>query len=1261
LLLIAIANIFSAVPIVFYSTENFPEVDVKFMLVNNTNNVLTSMTQQDAGIIFYDNGVPLNLTSFNTSEVSTDKAYIVIAFDLSISCRTNNPADFTFAVDAANKYISYLADGQTDASLISISTIPSVELDFTSSMSSLAALVNDFTAKNFGNLYRGITLENTGALSVLENVNTSNKSILLITQGIISSDEAELIISKSKQAGIKINILYINNTVPKNINRIADETGGYCINKQTMNKIGLPVFATMAKLSEGYTPYSLTANASLNCDGEHIFKLNTNYYSFSEIITEADDIKLTRIEINPGAIEFPFVKPGASETKKVTIYARNSNLTIDNIYLDNLLFSVVSGLPTTFPYFLSKDDSLELQIKFSPVDSCISFTRLLITSDACLYDTLFLTGGYPNVPPRISSIKIVNPECNDVLIVGDTIEIEWNGVLPNDVVSIFSQNVEDVVDTIAKNIIGLKRQFIIKDNGQEDSINFIVNQMWPNNIGKTLDFRHSSPVLSAYFNNYEDRIITMDNDNFVTIWNANSGDKIYTFPKFNKKVNYAIYAPNPRSVDDNYIGIVSEDSCVYIYDANDYSIYWKYNTATEVVFSIEFSSDCKYAVISLGNGYFEILDIEKKQRILKQYINAENCRFAIFHPTKQYEIMAISYYTGIIRFYDIEGNLLDTIDARGEKQILNTEYVCYNYDGSKVLITNYQDLTADLIDRFTGNLIYSLSHNESGITNNLIYSATFFHKENAILDDEDYILTSGKDGILRRWNVSDGSPSASDFVFVEHKLAVNTGVLSKDGWRMLSSSDDSTAKIWNLNQKILQSDTTCKLRIAYAKGKVYDTLDFGSVFQGEIILKTFDSAFTNICDFSYNIRAIRIVGDNFTDFNIIDEFDFPMNINGLRNIGFNIAFRPTLLGKRTAKIQIVLPNDTMYIVLIGIGLNIGLQPLCELIDFRNTFIDDYKDTLLAVAVNISDTIINIENINLTGPQKSNYKFITNNNNLLNPGDTLFAAIRFFPLTIGKKNMVMNIKHSYHSYPLNFNFTGKGVSIINDTVQISINNLNAGIGETINCPIMLNTLTHNNISDIKEITFSLIFNSSILYPRTNSNEVKILDSKYLDNGNKIIRISIPYKLGSQQIDGLQFLALWGNDTTTDIQIINSISFNNSRCYIVGNTATFNLINVYYAGGTRLFDEKGKLVLYQNVPNPVIDETKIEFELIESGLTSFDIYDITGSHIMNMFYEYKPKGTYTIKLDVEKVEKLNAGMYYYILENASHKQIRTMLIK
>ena len=1260
LLMLVNIKVFSAAPIFFYSTENFPTVNVKFMLVDNSNRVVTNLSQSTAGINFLDNNVSMNITSFNTSAPPVDKASTVIAFDLSISGRTDNPDEFGYAKDIINNVISYLDPAQCKVALISVSSIPSIEADFTASMTDISGLVGGFSVRSFGNLYRGITLANTGALAVLENETNTNKSILLVTQGIISADERDLIIAKAKENNAKINILYISKTIPSNIRKIAEETGGYCINKEMMDKIGLHIFSSIAKLSEGYTPYSLTANGIVNCDGKHNFRLNTNNYGSNDFSVEIDNILLTKIETNPQTLEFPFVKPTTNKTDSVTIYSRNTDLTINAIYTDNSSFTI-SGLPS-FPYNLKKDDSLKLKISFSPVDSCISFSRLLIVSNACNYDTLFMTGGYPNVAPRTPTIKIINPKCNDVLIIGDTIEIEWNGVLPTDVVSLFSGKLtptDTTADTIARNVVGLKHKYAIEDNGKEDSIKFFIKQNWPNNIGKTLDFKHDAPVLSAYWNNYQDRIVTTDNDNFLTIWNANTGAKIHTFPKFSKTLRHAKYAPN-NSINDTYIGVPCYDSCVYFFDANDFSTYWRYKTSVERVHSIEFSPDGKYAVIGLENGMFELLDIEKRTSILRKYSNDETCLFSVFHPTKQ-EIMTISNYAGVIRFFNFDGEPLDTIDVKQGYKSVSAEHVCYNPYGNLVLFTNMSASTADLIDRATGEILYSIVHpKEDTNSGTIYYSALFYSDPNSFGGLSDCILTSCEDATIRRWNISDGSPTDVDHIFAEHKGPVNTAMLSKDGWRLLSSSADSTAKIWNLNQKTLQSDTTCMFRIAYARGNVVDTLDLGNAFQSEIIIKTFESAYANICDFNYNIKAIRIVGDNPADFLLVDEFDFPMNINEAGKIDFNIAFRPTEQGTRNAKIQIIIPNDTLYIHLVGVGLNIGLRPLCELIDFRDVFIDDYKDTLLPIAVNISDNIITITNIYLTGPQKANFKFITDNTGVsLYPNDTLFSEIRFFPLTTGRKNAVMNIQHTYHLHPLSFNVMGKGMPIVNDTIQITINNFTGEQGQIINCPIAMNTLTHNNnIADLNEIIFSIVYNSTLIYPMTYSNEVRISNTNLLNNGYSITDITIPYKPGQQRIDGLQFVGLLGNDTTTNIQIVNTKTISYLRYYVAGNTSIFNLINNCNAGGTRLFDENGKLALNQNVPNPSVNETKIDFELLENGYASLDIYDIAGKHIINVFAEHKQKGSYSITLDTKA---LLPGIYYYILYNARQQKIQSMLVE
>lgn len=210
----------------------------------------------------------------------------------------------------------------------------------------------------------------------------------------------------------------------------------------------------------------------------------------------------------------------------------------------------------------------------------------------------------------------------------------------------------------------------------------------------------------------------------------------------------------------------------------------------------------------------------------------------------------------------------------------------------------------------------------------------------------------------------------------------------------------------------MQTDTSCFLPVAYAKCELVDTARFNDTYISKISIKALKQYFKNICNFGYNIRAIRIVGNNPTDFELMDEFDYPIKINALEALDFNIIFRPQAEGLRTAKLQIIIPNDTIYIELIGTGINVGLQPICELINFGNISVNDYKDTLVALAVNSSNSDINLSNITLTGPQQNNFNIrILNANNTLKPQDTLFTFVRFYSTTLGRKYATLNVRNS----------------------------------------------------------------------------------------------------------------------------------------------------------------------------------------------------------------------------------------------------------
>jgi len=167
------------------------------------------------------------------------------------------------------------------------------------------------------------------------------------------------------------------------------------------------------------------------------------------------------------------------------------------------------------------------------------------------------------------------------------------------------------------------------------------------------------------------------------------------------------------------------------------------------------------------------------------------------------------------------------------------------------------------------------------------------------------------------------------------------------------------------------------------------------------------------------VLSIRLIGEHPTDFALLDEFYFPKLVGGFAGIDFNITFRPSAEGVRSAMLQIIIPLDTFYIQLIGNGALFGIEQLSELIHFGNVYIDDYKDTIVPLAINRTDEDLDLLDVFPSGTLNNSFKIldIIPKNGKLKPNDTLFVSVRFIPMTIGRKNAIINLQHNHNDYLL----------------------------------------------------------------------------------------------------------------------------------------------------------------------------------------------------------------------------------------------------
>ena len=155
------------------------------------------------------------------------------------------------------------------------------------------------------------------------------------------------------------------------------------------------------------------------------------------------------------------------------------------------------------------------------------------------------------------------------------------------------------------------------------------------------------------------------------------------------------------------------------------------------------------------------------------------------------------------------------------------------------------------------------------------------------------------------------------------------------------------------------------------------------------------------------------------------------------------------------------------------------------------------------------------------------------------------------------------------------------------------------------------------------------------------------------------------------EGHSGMAIWGDDETTSEkegmlngETFSIVLFDKSEDLITelevngwekgNNVFSKDGISVISSISTSTVIEQ-ELELYQNVPNPVMDNTSISFYLPEDGNVRLTVSNTIGQEIMTLASDNYTKGMHTIQMDANT---MSTGVYFYKLE-AKNKSITKQL--
>ncbi len=952
------------------------------------------------------------------------------------------------------------------------------------------------------------------------------------------------------------------------------------------------------------------------------------YSLFSFLILSAEENP--KLNYVPQFYDFGSVLPGNTNTVDIILKTSGQDILIKRTGINSSVFKIIEGNIIT-PTILRNNDSILIKIEFAPTDSNLIYGEIFIETDSIFTNKITLKGGFPYLTPKLKSLMITNPVCNETILFGDSINIEWKGVLPSDTVKLEYSIDNGYSWNIIVNRVGAL-SYNWSPDFQTNGCQIKATQFWPDYSSGDIIFRHNSEVNSANFSSDGNLVITSTRDGKATMFDARSGNKIREFDSHLASVRWAVFSP-----DTHYIATASDDSTAILWETNTGKLVRVMKGHGDAVRCVNFSSDSKKLVTASLDGYAYVWDVETGTVLNRIYAGQfDMLWYAEFHPTNNLVMTAGT--EGTIKLWSFNPlKLFKKIDT------LNSLIPFATFSKSGNYIGGASWSGPAYIWDITGKRISYVIHSDSVIGVVPINSVSFNY-------NEDSIITAGTGDFLAKiWNINTGEPGQ---VLRGHKSAVQTAFFSNDGSRVLTSSWDSTARIWNLYTKVLQSDTIdCAFKISKPTVDVKD-LDFGRVALGDSKDSVVNSILLNKSGFSFNIKNIILSGKNPSDFSIKD-FQSSAYLDTDSTIGYEITFQPSDTGLRNAVIEFYIGKDTLKSNLIGYGVLPPIQKVVNEIDFGNVNIGGYKDTTITALIKNSGTAEVDISFKLSGNDCSYFQILSQTDSIpLKPDSSLSITIKFSPDSISMYNCIMSVSYNLQIVPCIIDIIGNGVKPWNDTISIRLPYIKYGIGNLISIPILIDGIIKNDFNEMIDTIFSEISFNSTLLEYLGSAQYSI------ENNSGKLKLIMPTKnLSDSILYELNFRTGLGNDSISVLKF-DSVSYSGKGVLLINSIdGLFILDGICRENEPRLFIQDGIISLSQNKPNPVENITKIEFNVAESGLTKIFVVDLLGNIVKTVLESELKPGYYEIEIDVTN---LTAGQYYYILQTPTIKITRQMNI-
>lgn len=1042
--------------IVGIDTTAYPVIKTLFYAFDGNNNLLGNLNSSD--FLLSVNSMPFRVDSLSCTSSKTEQISLVISLDASNSmvsgeARSAPPKDI--AVEFTKTLCNATIIPPSELALQSSDSRAIILHDLSGNKQEVIAALSGYIAQGGNNYKEQLLNDQAGALNVIKNGRYKRYAVIITDGkwGALSKPDLDRCIDTCHKYNITLITIMLSpseadpNGISSTLKAICDATGGeYIASVYTINDAREYALGLQQKI-QGGKPCELFWRDTTTCANSGELKLELKSPTISQTAYYTAPISLRKtLGYSTDIISFGGVKPGAYLGKQVVITApSNDSITINNVMSSDLRFGIANYGGSIPPFTLKAGEQRTIIVGFIPTDSGYSFGTLTFNHDGCNPYVLSVSGGYPSKRPSARSLAIVRPNGGEHFGVGDSVDIQWQGILREDSVKIeYSTNAGDTWIALAEKANGLHHPWKVPFTPSDSCLLRITHLRTANSAPVTTIFPGSTDfalnnkgdkilikgtkdnIARVYYSetgllqmqvgssngkltqvawNVDSNIILTEyNNNSFTTWTS-KGTKIVTnfglFELWNPQNNRILTRDNRILYNDGFFIRKLVDP-MDDYGADSFRVFkmHKWNPTKPLIVAIQKG-------VAGGGDSLRLWNVDNENQLPAPFIKSVGIHSGVINDCKwspSGERLATAGIDSTAFIFNTTLSLLQRLKGHTG----NVTSVAWSM-GDRYVASGSVDNSVRVWHTANGELKHSFDFGAA--VNEVCFSP-----------DGKLIAAAGNDNTAKIWEVESGNLLR---VLTGHDKPVLSIGFSPEGRRVITRSKDSTIRIWDVDSTEIQQV------VSNSNWQIFPSSIEGlAVNCGKVVVGT--SRDTVVKQFIVNknmvypvvVDSIRLTGANASDFSLSVFSRFVLDNNSGKTV--EVHFAPSAVGKRTAFAEVYVSGQIFSVTITGEGLASGVV-LSKDIDFGRVIVNKSKDTIIpALIKNISTSPVTITDIKLT-LDATQFSILAGGGGFtLSEGESRMVTLQFAPVRLGKTNALLSIDIVGSTSALQVALSGEGI-------------------------------------------------------------------------------------------------------------------------------------------------------------------------------------------------------------------------------------------